>query len=346
MKNKILLICLSVTMLIGTLKAQVASVQVIHNCADAAADTVDVWISSLVTGKVKLLSKFAFRTATPFVSAPAGTPLRVVVTPKNSTDTLVKVKGFTYNLAANAQYILVASGIASTSGYMPSSVAAPFTLSVYTPAQQAAANSANTDVLVYHGATDAPMVSITSGALTLIPSISYSQFNSAGYLQLPTANYPVAVKSGTVTVASYSAPLQTLALGNKAITVLASGFLDPSKNSNGKSFGLWVALPSGGNLVELPNTTGINDIKLERTSLNFYPNPASDKINFSVSSLANEIATVKIYDVRGSIVFQTYNILNAGQNDVQLNVSGMEKGVYFVELVDSKKISIGKLIVE
>jgi len=34
--------------------------------------------------------------------------------------------------------------------------------------------------------------------------------------------------------------------------VVASGFLNPANNSNGSGFGLYVALPSGGNLVALP----------------------------------------------------------------------------------------------
>ena len=46
--------------------------------------------------------------------------------------------------------------------------------------------------------------------------------------------------------------MQTLGLDGAAITVVASGFLDPSQNSDGPTFGLWVALPSGGDLIPLP----------------------------------------------------------------------------------------------
>ncbi|MFO7608912.1 MAG: hypothetical protein R6X35_06905, partial [Candidatus Krumholzibacteriia bacterium] len=37
---------------------------------------------------------------------------------------------------------------------------------------------------------------------------------------------------------------------------MASGFLNPDLNSNGPEFGLWVALASGGELIELPLYTG------------------------------------------------------------------------------------------
>ena len=323
-----------------------ASVQVIHNAADLAADTVDVWISSAPTGKIKLLNKFAFRTASPFVSAPAGTPLRVVVTPKNSTDTLVKVKGFTFNLKADEKYILIANGIASTSGYTPSAAVAPFNLHVFTPAQQAASVSANTDVLVYHGATDAPTVSIKSGTNTLIPSISYSEYNSAGYLKLPTADYPISVVAGSTTVATYAAPLQTLGLGNKAITVLASGFLNPAVNSNGKAFGLWAALPTGGPLVELSVLTGIRDINVKKENIRLYPNPTSNNVFIELNSNVNEVTSLRIYDSKGAIVKESLEQLVFGKNTIELNLVGLEKGVYFVQSVNAHMESRGKVIIE
>src|SRR5690606_29334051 len=50
----------------------------------------------------------------------------------------------------------------------------------------------------------------------------------------------------------YAAPLQSLGLNGSAITVVASGFLNPAANQNGEAFGLWVALADGGDLIPLP----------------------------------------------------------------------------------------------
>ena len=52
------------------LNAQTARLQVIHNSADVAADQVDVYLNGTL-----LLDNFAFRTATPFIDAPAGTAI-------------------------------------------------------------------------------------------------------------------------------------------------------------------------------------------------------------------------------------------------------------------------------
>ncbi|MCB9024118.1 MAG: DUF4397 domain-containing protein [Lentimicrobiaceae bacterium] len=85
-----------------------ARVQVIHNSADVAAAQVDVWLNDQL-----LLDNFAFRTASPFIDAPAGVDFDVVIQPANSTDTTNALARFTYNLMDGETYILVANGIVS-----------------------------------------------------------------------------------------------------------------------------------------------------------------------------------------------------------------------------------------
>ena len=72
-------------------------------------------------------------------------------------------------------------------------------------------------------------------------------------MEVPTANYTIDVtnQTGGTVVASYDVLLDDLGLQGQAITIVASGFVNPSQNSNGASFGLWIALPTGGNLIPL-----------------------------------------------------------------------------------------------
>ncbi len=252
MKRITKLLVIAIAMLFyGNVKAQDARIQVIHNCADLAAATVDVYVNGTI-----LLNDFAFRTATPFVTVPAGVSLSIDVAPGNSTSSAQSIYNLTTTLAADETYVIVADGIVSASGYTPSQ---PFQLSVFAQGREASANAGNTDILVHHGATDAPTVDVVETSVpagTIVNDISYPSFTS-GYLELPTADYSLNVTdaSGATVVASYAAPLQTLGLQGEALTVLASGFLDPSQNSNGPAFGLWVALASGGNLIPLPQVT-------------------------------------------------------------------------------------------
>ncbi|MCB2221403.1 MAG: DUF4397 domain-containing protein [Bacteroidetes bacterium] len=226
---------------------ETARVQAIHNSADLAAEVVDVWLDDVL-----LLDNFEFRTASPFVDAPAGVEFTLAVKGPDSTTPDDPLWSQTYTLDADETYILVAEGIVSPSGYTPPT---PFDIAVYPMGREEATVATNTDVLVNHGSTDAPTVDVYEigvGAGEIIDDLSY--FDFAGYLELGTLDYVLDVRdeTGTTSVAKYQAPLATLGLDGAAITVVASGFLDPSNNSNGPAFGLWVALASGGPLVELP----------------------------------------------------------------------------------------------
>lgn len=255
MKTKRLLKSLFAIGLIVTaneVSAQTARVQVIHNCADAVAQEVDIYLGSTL-----LLDNFAFRTASPFIDAPAGSLITISVAPASSTSVGDAIADFDYTLTDGERYVIVADGIVNTlpGAYSP---ATPFNLSVYGMGQEEAVSSGNTDVLVHHGSTDAPTVDVVEvgvGAGTIVDNAPYGAFTD--YLELPTADYVLEVRdmTGAVTVASFDAPLATLGLEDSALVVVASGFLDPSVNSNGPAFGLWVALPEGGDLIPLPVST-------------------------------------------------------------------------------------------
>ncbi len=306
-----------------------ARVQVIHNSADLAADSVDVYLNGSL-----LLDNFAFRTATPFIDAPALTNIQIGVAGKNSTSVNDTIPGavFNYNLAQDSTYILVADGIVSPTGYAP---AQPFTLNVYGSGREMAATSGNTDVLVHHGSTDAPIVDVDErSAGNLVDDAAYGDF--AGYLSLATANYILDIKDspGTTNVASYYAPLAALNLTDSALVVVASGFLDPSVNSNGPAFGLWVALPNGGNLIELPDTTGPTTSLVENTieKVTMFPNPANDIISVDGYDLNNK--TVAIFSADGKIIDGSFYTVN----NSQINIAQLAKGTYRISILDNSKM--------
>jgi len=236
------------TMLVGGLSAQTARLQVIHNSPDALAQEVDVYVNGSL-----LLDNFAFRTATPFVDVPAEVDLNIGVAPGNSAGPDDIIATFTVNLADGESYIAMATGLLDAGSYDPFQ---PFTLNVFSGAREAATDPGNTDMLVYHGSTDAPTVDVvetevTMGA-TLVDNLFYGDF--AGYLEVPTDDYVLEIRDagGMTTLKTYDAPLATLGLDGAALTVVASGFVDPAANNNGPAFGLFVALPAGGALIPLP----------------------------------------------------------------------------------------------
>ena len=213
-----------------------------------AAEVVDVWLN-----ETKLIENFEFRTATPFIMRLPVYFLTLVLLRQTAQFWTQSFRIKQVALTQNETYVVVAGGIMSTSGYTPSPI---FNVGVYPIGREAASQSGNTDVLVVHGSTDAPTVDIYEtgvGAGQIVNDLMYG--NVAGYLELVALDYVLEIRdeTGINTLAAYDAPLSTLGLEGSAITVLAYIFsLNPANNSNGPAFGLWVALPIGGPLLDLP----------------------------------------------------------------------------------------------
>jgi len=329
MKNFTRLSALSFLFAFGFANAQTARVQVIHNAADLGAATVDVYLNETL-----LIDNFAFRTASPFVDAPAGMEITLSVAPANSTSVSESIFSTDVTLADGGKYIVIANGIVSTTGYSPNQ---PFNLYVYDMAREEADDAMNTDVLVFHGASDAPTVDVQAvGAGTLVDDISYGSF--AGYLELPTADYTVSVATadGETIVASYAAPLETLGLDGQALTVLASGFLNPANNSDGPAFGLWAAAPMGGPLVQLPTTT-LGTKNFTTAQLTLAPNPANNIVTVTGSNIDLAISH-DIFDYAGRKVLSAQG--------TSINVSGMSDGIYMMQTTNYGATSQTKLVVK
>ena len=319
-----------------------ARVQVIHNAADAAASTVDVWLNS-----TKLIDDFQFRTATPFVDAPAGESITISIKDQNSTSPANPIASFNYTLTGGSSYLLIANGIVSASGYNP---APAFNLDVFATARERALSTANTDVLVYHGSTDAPTVDVVEtgvGAGTIVNNLSYTQF--AGYLELPTADYKLEVRNetGDVTVATYDAPLAALGLQEQALTVLASGFLNPANNSDGAAFGLFAALSTGGPLVGLPVATGTDDIANNISNIGLFPNPVSGgtvTIQYNLSGQGN--VRLEVVNILGNkMIVQELGNKTAGSNSETINVNQLPQGFYISRIISGNEEQVARLII-
>jgi len=300
-----------------------ARLQVIHNSPDDAATVVDVYLNGAL-----LLDDLTFRTATTFIDAPAEVEFILDIAPGTSMDVSESIATFPVTLAAGETYIVVADGITGLSStvYTP---APAFGLEVYDMGREAATSPSNTDVLVHHGSTDAPTVDVIAvGVGSLVDGASYTDF--AGYLELGTADYQLAIQddANTVTVATYEAPLSTLGLDGAAITVLASGFLNPVVNGNGPAFGLYVALASGGDLVPLPTVTSTQDYNA--VEFNMYPNPVVDQLFVNSTEILTDII---IMDAQGRVVM-TLNGRTRG-----IDVSALESGIYLLQVSTGDRIS-------
>jgi hypothetical protein len=227
-------------------------VQLIHNSPDPSLSSVDVYLNGS-----KILSGVSFRTSSPFLDLPANEDVIIALAPANSSNVSEAFFTETYSLTENVKYLFVASGVNSTVGFNTSvNASIDFDIQVFEGArEQSLAIAGITDILFFHGAPDIPNIDVEETSIpvgTIVSNLMYDSFTN--YLQIATGNYTLNIAENTSgnDLNTYDIPLLDLGLQNKAITILTSGFLNTSNNNNGQAYGLWISLPEGGTLIELP----------------------------------------------------------------------------------------------
>ena len=78
--------------------------------------------------------------------------------------------------------------------------------------------------------------------------------------------------------------------------------------------------------------TGIKTKNYSGASVNVYPNPANDHINCKIFSSVQDIATVDVVDVLGRKILSETKDLLTGENEFDLNVADISRGMYVVRL--------------
>jgi hypothetical protein len=323
-----------------------AKVQVIHNAADPAAAEVDIYLNGQAVGA---LNNFAFRSASPFVDLPAGTPIVIGVAPGTSTSYADTLTTFTVTLEAGKTYLAIANGVLDPSKFAANADpnAKPIGFNLYPfEGRTVSATSTEANVFVYHGATDAPAVDVLVNGNKLPPLSNVSYGMATGYLALPPASYNLGVApAGGSPIATFVADLSNAA--GKAMVVLASGFLNPAANQQGSAFGLFVVSPDGGAFSPLTTgTVSVEEETVNGNSFTVYPNPVQSMFA-STFTLAQESAvTIKIMDMQGNTAFiRNAGNFSAGTHSFSTNISGLPSGIYTVHIVSNNGVQSEKISV-
>jgi hypothetical protein len=91
----------------------------------------------------------------------------------------------------------------------------------------------------------------------------------------------------------------------------------------------------------VPNLAAANFISIEK-NITIFPNPATDilQINIGNGFLENDVQSISIYDLKGSLVSKTVKFSPI------LNIKNVSKGTYFVKIQFSNSIVSKKLLVK
>jgi hypothetical protein len=320
-----------------------ASVQIVHNSADPAVESVDIYINGDLA-----IPALDFRNATGFIDLDADVEHTIVVTPAGADITA----GFTFEgvtFERGESYYVVASGVATPNDFAanPNEVSTAFFLDVV-PAKAAATEAEQVEFVIYHGATDAPGVDIDARDVAQLAADAQYTDNT-GYIAVPAGAYTIDISpAGTGTIiASFGADLTPLAGGTAM--VLASGFLDPAANQNGPAFGL-IAVLADGTVLELDAVATSLDDRLSDAPQSFelyqnYPNPfnPSTQISYDLAQTTN--VRVEVYNVVGQRVATLVNSQqSAGTYTVNFDANSLASGMYIYRIEAGNFVQVRKMM--
>jgi uncharacterized protein (DUF2141 family) len=145
------------------------------------------------------------------------------------------------------------------------------------------------------------------------------------------------------TWAQKSGPQTASLVTPDAVSTMATGLIAGSyvftltvKDNNGNETSADVTV------VVLPD----NRRYVENISINLYPNPAHDVLNFLYQSDNNEKLSVFIIDIKGSRVLSAnYDKENTSFTS-SLNISGLGRGVYYLEIVNGSGKKTARMFVK
>ena len=322
-----------------------ASVQVVHNSGDPAADEVDVYYNADATPTI---DDFAYQQTSGKVDLLANTDVRLSVNANSSTGTndqeLLALNDA--RLLAGEEYFIVVDGFANPADFEANPDGNSTALDFYIKMAETRDPAADSAYLhVFHGATDAPGVDLVETDLnaTLVDGATYGNFSDEIPLADATYELELQADSDNSTLVDYaSLPISGLLGANHLL--VATGFLTPG-DANGDPAGdffVGVAPNGGGALDPLSIVTGRADLNI--ANVGAYPNPATETFNIGIALSENADMDVTITDLQGrTVMTQQVADANIGEHVIRLDVSTLPAGLYVYNVDANGQTVSGKL---
>ncbi|MFN0274626.1 MAG: T9SS type A sorting domain-containing protein, partial [Chitinophagales bacterium] len=170
----------------------------------------------------------------------------------------------------------------------------------------------------------------------------------------PTASITV---SGPLTVCVGSCvSLSTTAVSGSSYRWLLNGADAPGTNTGASysacstgNYALLVTNAAG--CSQLSNTVYAQVITCKEgedlfatSDMSLYPNPANNNITMNYVSQNNAAARVRFLGISGAVVYEMNYEMKGGINDLLMDISMLEAGIYIAEIQSGSNVSFGKFV--
>ena len=324
-------------------------IQSVHNAADPALATIDIYIS-VFGSQFDKIEDVPFRAGTPFIDVPIpNLPLDIGIAPGNSASIDDTLKNFTVVIPSGVTYIGLIQGVVNPAQFAPNPNGLDISLDavINQNGRETSGTAGQTDFFFVHGATDAPTLDINiQGGANLVNDASYGDFT--GYITLSPTAHQIDITDASGITVLYSYLFDLSGFADSALTVFASGFVNPSANQNGEPFGLFAVTP-GGNVIEFSTVTDIGEPAVNNADgfvlHQNYPNPFNPVTNFKYQIPEQGFVSLKVYDPTGREVAVLVNEeKQPGEHTVQWDALEFASGVYTYKLVAGDFVQSRKML--
>jgi hypothetical protein len=95
-------------------------------------------------------------------------------------------------------------------------------------------------------------------------------------------------------------------------------------------------------------TDGIGEVEKSNpfeNYVNVYPNPSNDIVTIFCDAINNHVTIIKVLNSQGKDIYNS--IIEEASNKFSIDLTGKEKGIYFIQLIDEKeKVLTQKIVLE
>ncbi len=305
---------------------QLAQLQLIN---DAPTKTVDVYLNDGL-----LYKNLAFRSATPYLTIPAGATFNLGFAPSGSASVRDTFMNYRTTIGAGKRYLGVTAGVVG-------SPYTPFNLALTDMGKEVSNSPDQVDVAFFQGSSDAPAFNLSAGPTAKATNLSYKSFSAYGSIAATPFTLTLSPVANAASVFQYKGDISYWK--GKTAVIFLSGYI----GGGVADFEPWVALSNGGAfpLTIVPQGAGGAGRDAGGETLALYPNPATSALQLDYTAERTGDVTLDVFNAAGQSVLNQKYAAQTGAQHWSIDVSAWTNGVYILRMGTEQGVTARKILV-